>query len=48
MLTYSLDLPWQERQHQDQEMKVKEAELVRGNPLQNPTSFSREIIAPIC
>ncbi|KAH8961920.1 hypothetical protein BDL97_05G074300 [Sphagnum fallax] len=29
-----------ERQHQDQEMKVKEAELVRGNPLLNPTSFT--------
>jgi hypothetical protein len=31
---------WQERQQQDQEMKVKEAELVRGNPLLNPTSFT--------
>ncbi len=40
MFTCSLDLPWQERQHQDQEMKVKEAELVRGNPLLNPTSFT--------
>ncbi|CAK9876473.1 unnamed protein product [Sphagnum jensenii] len=30
----------EERQHQDQEMKVKEAELVRGNPLLNPTSFT--------
>jgi protein CWC15 len=29
-----------ERQQQDQEMKVKEAELVRGNPLLNPTSFT--------
>ncbi|CAM6026793.1 unnamed protein product [Sphagnum balticum] len=29
-----------ERQHQDQEIKVKEAELVRGNPLLNPTSFT--------
>jgi hypothetical protein len=40
MFTCSLGLPWQERQHQDQEMKVKEAELVRGNPLLNPTSFT--------
>jgi hypothetical protein len=40
MFTCSLDLPWQERQHQDQEMKVKESELVRGNPLLNPTSFT--------
>jgi hypothetical protein len=31
---------WQERQQQDQEMKVKESELVRGNPLLNPTSFT--------
>jgi hypothetical protein len=31
---------WQERQQQDQDMKVKEAELVRGNPLLNPTSFT--------
>jgi protein CWC15 len=29
-----------ERQQQDQEMKVKESELVRGNPLLNPTSFT--------
>lgn len=31
----------QERQQQEEELKVKEAELIRGNPLlNNPTSFS--------
>ncbi|KAL3695966.1 hypothetical protein R1sor_010042 [Riccia sorocarpa] len=29
-----------EREQQEDEMRVKESELVRGNPLLNPTSFS--------
>ncbi|KAJ7517310.1 hypothetical protein O6H91_21G018200 [Diphasiastrum complanatum] len=29
-----------DRQKQEEEFKVKEAELIRGNPLLNPTSFS--------
>ncbi|CAM6129881.1 unnamed protein product [Calypogeia fissa] len=29
-----------ERQAQEEEMKVRESELVRGNPLLNPTSFA--------
>lgn len=33
---------WQERQEQEEELKAKEAELLRGNPLLNnqPTTFS--------
>lgn len=31
----------QERQQQEEDLKVKEAELMRGNPLiNNPTSFN--------
>jgi len=36
-----MQMSLQERQQQEEELKVKEAELLRGNPLlNNPTSFN--------